>query len=113
MAYGAPGYRTTNPDAVSARTDRNLTLDHGTAPVVGGKAGMSALPPVARDEAEHGRYFDASRPFVRELLAARDRRILVDGPLGTENVPGSSPSGLVIGRAEGRLCPHRLTGIET
>lgn len=37
-----------------------------------------------RDEAEAGRFFDARSQIAREVLANRtDRRILVDGPLGT------------------------------
>lgn len=43
----------------------------------------AALPVITRDEAEAGRYFDVRPPFVQELMRARDRRVLVDGPLGT------------------------------
>lgn len=38
---------------------------------------------VTKAEAERGRFFDARPAIARELLASRDRRVLVDGPLGT------------------------------
>lgn len=43
----------------------------------------ASLPTITRDEAERGRFFDARSAIAGELLRARDRRVLVDGPLGT------------------------------
>lgn len=44
---------------------------------------MTALPTLSRSEAERGRYFDGRPNIVGEVMRSRDRRLLVDGPLGT------------------------------
>jgi phage terminase large subunit len=41
-----------------------------------------SLPTISREEAERTRFFDTRPAIVGEVLRARDRRILVDGPLG-------------------------------
>lgn len=46
-------------------------------------APTTELATITKAEAEQGRYFDARPAIVRELMTARDRRILIDGPLGT------------------------------
>src|SRR5262245_14676905 len=48
----------------------------------------ATLCTISRDEAESGRFFDARPDFVREHLACRARRVLVDGPrvTGTTHV---------------------------
>lgn len=44
---------------------------------------MSNVPTVSKDEAVAGRWFDGRAPIVREVMRARDARVVVDGPLGT------------------------------
>src|SRR6516225_11202865 len=41
-----------------------------------------SLSTISREEAERTRFFDTRPAIVGEVLRARDRRILVDGPLG-------------------------------
>lgn len=43
----------------------------------------AALPTVSRAEAVAGRYFDGRAEIVRQVFGSRDKRVLVDGPLGT------------------------------
>lgn len=43
----------------------------------------ATLPTITRDQAEAGRFFDMRPAFTREVFASRERRVLVDGPLGT------------------------------
>ncbi len=44
---------------------------------------MTDAPTIGQEEARTGKYFDATAPIVREVLAAREDRILIHGPQGT------------------------------
>lgn len=61
------------------------------------------LPTITRDWADAERFFETRPAFVRGVLPSRDRRVLMDGPLGTGKDPKSRCVISLINRSEGAV----------